>query len=73
MSMSKQDYLTIASALHDNITDDKLAGGRAASRHTVSRIAVRIADVLERSDPRFDRKRFFATCNVHGWWTIGRP
>jgi hypothetical protein len=63
--MTRKDYVALAAALRDTLlinlsTPDQLAGAKAAHHSAVTRVAV----VLARDNPRFDRARFLAACGV---------
>ena len=63
--MTRKDYIAIAAALNDTLLIDCpsvefLNGAKAAAISASGRIA----DVLARDNPRFDRERFLTACGV---------
>jgi len=62
--MSRKDYCAIAEAIRSTraITDD--GHGQTLA---VDIVAERIADVMAKDNPRFDRERFYRACGAnHG-------
>ena len=55
--MTRRDYVAIAAAIKD-------AGERFNMDGAGQYIASRLADMLVRDNPRFDRKRFLIACGV---------
>lgn len=57
--MSKKDYVSIAKALSNSVKDGHVtARGRDI-------LAIRMADVFAKDNPRFDSAKFIAACGAH--------
>jgi hypothetical protein len=63
--MTKKDYIAIAGAINQSNyvpkADTGYAEGTANACYT---IAHKLAYIMERDNPRFDRARFLAACGV---------
>lgn len=60
--MTRRDYIALAAAIsaaHADAPDNSTAG---AWRLALYEVTGRIAAVLERDNPRFDRERFYSAC-----------
>lgn len=59
--MTRKDYVLIAGAIADRMRD-----ADHTQTLTIDAVASRIADALQRDNPRFDRGRFMAACWCEG-------
>ena len=55
--MTRKDYVAIAAAIQGTAHHAALKPGATA-------IAVKLADMMQRDNPRFDRARFLKACGV---------
>jgi len=58
--MTRRDYVAIAAAL----AAERACWTKADGIFALTSAANRIADVMSRDNPRFDRERFLAACGV---------
>ena len=62
--MTKKDYELIAKLIK---RETFIASDQPERKHTIQGIARLLASEIGHSNPKFDRKRFLASCNVQNW------
>ena len=62
--MTRKDYEDLAKAIKGSWTKSQKPELQWHIDFQFRRTAVRIADVLERDNPRFDRKKFLVACGA---------